>query len=288
MAFRKILCVLGGSPGDTAALATAFALARQRDGHVAVLVPQPDPRNAIPMVGEGVSGMMVSDIMKVMEQENSQRLTQARALFDAAVAQAGAVVAEHPSGPGGITASFHEADGIPEDAVVTAARVSDVTIFPSVSGDRDTAIVLALEACLMGSARPLVVAPPSGPEVVARRVAVAWNGSAEATRAVALALPVLCAADQVVVLTAETGKTAGSAARDLLDYLAWNGVRAQAQTVEVRGEAVGAALLRTALGAGADLLVMGGYGHSRLRELILGGVTRHVLGHAQIPVLMAH
>lgn len=288
MAYRKILCVLGGGPGDTAALGTAFALARQRDGHVAVLVPQPDPRNAIPMVGEGVSGMMVSDIMKVMDEENRHRVAQARILFDAAVAQAGATVVVHPPGPGGVTASFQEADGIPEDAVVAAARVSDVAVFPSVSGDRDTATVLALEACLMGSARPLVVAPAATPEVVARRVAVAWNASAESTRSVALALPVLCAADQVVVLTAETGKTAGSAAQGLLDYLAWNGVHAQAQMVEVKGEAVGAALLRTALGAGADLLVMGGYGHSRLRELILGGVTRHVLGHAQIPVLMAH
>ena len=95
-------------------------------------------------------------------------------------------------------------------------------------------------------------------------------------------------ADAVHILTAETRKTELSAADKLADYLAWHGILAAAKPVGPIEASVGAALLMTAEDLGADLLVMGGYTHSRLRQLILGGVTRHVIGHAQLPVLLNH
>jgi nucleotide-binding universal stress UspA family protein len=90
------------------------------------------------------------------------------------------------------------------------------------------------------------------------------------------------------VLTAQTRRTPSDVIEDLADYFEWRGIRCERRAIPDEEDAVGAALLRAASQASADLLIMGGYGRSRLRELVLGGVTRHVLTHAQLPVLLAH
>ncbi|WP_162306090.1 universal stress protein [Oleisolibacter albus] len=288
MAFRKLLCVLSGGPGDAAALGTAFALVRPVEGHVEALFVRTDPREAVPMVGEGVSGVLMHDILTAVEKENQTRSQTARAAFNTVRDQAGATLAEVPQGHHGCTAHFTEAEGLAEQVVVDLGRLSDAVVFPRVGAEQESSTLLALEAALLDSGRPLIVAPPTAPEAAGHRIAIAWNGSTEAVRAVAMALPILSKADQVTVLTAETPKTAAASGQALAAYLAWHGIDAAVRAVSPDGESVGAALLRTAANLRADMVVMGGYGHSRLREMILGGVTRHVLNATELPVLMAH
>jgi nucleotide-binding universal stress UspA family protein len=145
------------------------------------------------------------------------------------------------------------------------------------------------ENLLLSARRPLLLASAVAPESIGRIVAVAWNGRPEAARAVGVALPFLRQADAVRVLSAKTGRTGPFEAERLTDYLLWHGITSEQTPVQQRaGEPVGAALLRTAAEVGADLLVMGGYGHSRFREVLLGGVTHYVATHAGLPVLMAH
>ncbi len=288
MAFKKILCALCGGDGDVAALETAFAVAKPQDGHVAALFVRNDPREAVPMMGEGVSGTLVEQIVQIADRDSSERAGTARQRFEAVRARFGAAPAAAAPGPGGLSASWTEAVGHFEEVPVQAARLADLTVFPRVGVEQESYATMMLEAVLMGSGRPVLIAPAAAPASVGRKVAVCWNGTAEASRAVALAMGVLAIADEVHVLSADTGKTKSGTAAGLVEMLAWHGVRAVPRPVQVRGEAVGAALLRTAGEAGCDLLVMGGYGHSRLREMILGGVTRHVLNHATLPVLMAH
>jgi nucleotide-binding universal stress UspA family protein len=117
---------------------------------------------------------------------------------------------------------------------------------------------------------------------------VAWNGSVEAARAVAGALPFLHAARAVHVLSAATWRTGAEAGLDLVRYLEWRGIAGTPRVVRLEGESVGAALLAAAGEVGADLLVMGGYGRTRLSELVLGGVTRHVLAHSSLALLISH
>ena len=121
---------------------------------------------------------------------------------------------------------------------------------------------------------------------------VAWNGSREATRAANDALPILQRADRVVVLAINPGggidghgEVPGA---DLSLHLARHGVSAEAQQVQAEDMNVGEMLLSRCADEAADLLVMGAYGRSRVRELVLGGATRHVLEHATLPVLMSH
>ena len=134
-----------------------------------------------------------------------------------------------------------------------------------------------------------MVIPPGGQVASGQTIAIAWNGGTEAARAVAGALPFLDDASMVHVLTAATWRTKGDVGLDLVAYLGWRGIACQRRVVTAaENEPVGAALLRTATEVGADLMVMGGYGRTRFSELVLGGVTRHVLAAAELPLLLGH
>ena len=153
-------------------------------------------------------------------------------------------------------------------------------------GDEPTAAA-AIEACLFTSGRPVLVAPRVATARLGRRIAVFWNGSAEAARAVGDAIALMERAEKVTVLdSGETTNEAPSAA-DLIARLQARGVSASKRSVEPR-DGMGAALAAAAAEEGCDLVVMGAYSHSRLRQLILGGVTRHMLEAAQLPVFMSH
>jgi nucleotide-binding universal stress UspA family protein len=117
---------------------------------------------------------------------------------------------------------------------------------------------------------------------------IAWNGSVESARAVAASLPLLKLATSVVVLTQAEGGPASADAPAMADYLAWHGIKATAVTCEARQTGVGAQLLGEVEQRKASLLVMGAYTHSRVRQMVFGGVTKHVLANARVPTLMAH
>ena len=116
---------------------------------------------------------------------------------------------------------------------------------------------------------------------------IGWNRSAQAARAVHAALPMLERAGDVVILSVETGAKRGPSAEQMARYLAWHEVKAEVREFAPDNRSVGEVLLAEAEAAECDLLVTGAYSHSRLRDLLLGGVTRHVLAEADIPVLLA-
>jgi nucleotide-binding universal stress UspA family protein len=140
---------------------------------------------------------------------------------------------------------------------------------------------------LFDSGRPVLIAPPTAGTTIGRRCCVAWNGTVEGSAALAAMLPWLRRADAVRVLHAGDYQRRGPPAADVLPYLALHGVPADLAEFAPVDRDVGAGLLAAAGDFGADLLGMGAYSHSRLRQLILGGVTRHVLEHATLPVLMS-
>ena len=144
----------------------------------------------------------------------------------------------------------------------------------------------ALHAVLFDSGRPVMIAPHNAPQTLGTRVAVAWNGTGEGAAAVQAALPWLREAQAVRILSAAEYQRNGPPARDLANYLALHGIKAEMATFRPLDREVGAGMLAAAREFGADLLTMGAYSHSRLRQLILGGVTRHVLENADLPVMM--
>jgi len=145
-----------------------------------------------------------------------------------------------------------------------------------------------LEAALFESGHPVLIAPPAPPRSLGHKVLVAWNGSTEQARTVAFAMPLLRQSEQVTVLSVEGGMTPGPAGEDVALHLCMNGVAAVAITVSPGTRTTGEAILEHARSLGCDLLVKGAYTQSRLRQMMFGGATRHILAHATLPVLMAH
>jgi nucleotide-binding universal stress UspA family protein len=286
MSIRIILTPMFGDDADAAAAQAAFAVTRRLDAHVQGLFVRIDPLDTIPIVGEGISPAVLDDLTKAAQAEMDRRASAAKARFEAARTAAGVAVAERPPAPGGASARWSEVTGRRDDVIPRKARASDLVVFGAQPSDSPE-LGGAIETTLVGSGRPLLLAP-KGVSTIGERVAIAWNGSAESARALTCALPFVEAASAVHLLTAETWRTQLEVTDDLADYLAWRGIVCERRAVAAGDETVGAALLRAASEGEADLLIMGGYGRSRLRELVLGGVTRHVLTHAQIPVLLAH
>ncbi|QQP90863.1 universal stress protein [Skermanella sp. TT6] len=285
---RKILVPLIGRDCDRSVLAMGFSVAKTFDAHVEALHVGGDPRDMVPMLGDGLSGPMIEEIMKASEQEFAADAEIARKHFEAARAAAQAALVQSAPGPGMASGRMRSVTGVMEDVIPHEARLADLVVFPQTAGIGDSRLSVTLEATLLGSARPLLLAPERPPAKIGGTVAIAWNGGAECARAVAAAMPFLIRAAAVRIVTADTAVTSAEEAARLADYLAWHGIQPAIDTIRPAKESVGAALIARVGELEADLLVMGGYGHSRVREMILGGVTRYVLSHPGLPVLMAH
>lgn len=145
-----------------------------------------------------------------------------------------------------------------------------------------------LEAALFESGRPVLIVPERVPTTLARNVLIAWNGSTEQAHTNAFAMPLLRLAESVTVLTVEGGTTPGPSGEDAARQLRRNGVKAAALTVKPDTRTTGEVILERATTLGCDLLVKSAYTHSRLRQMIFGGATRHILANATVPVFMAH
>ena len=134
----------------------------------------------------------------------------------------------------------------------------------------------------------MLIVPSTVPRVLARKVLVAWNGSIEQAHTNAFAMPLLRLAEEVTVLGVEGGMTPGPTVEQAAQHLRRNGVKAEALMAKMGSRTTGEVILDQASALGCDLLVKGAFTQSRLRQLMFGGATRHILAKATLPVLMAH
>ena len=147
----------------------------------------------------------------------------------------------------------------------------------------------AIESGLFESGKPILLAPPAPPKQIATNILVHWNCSTEQARTTAFAMPLLRQATQVTVLFVPGGQgVPGPSAEQFLRHLQVNGIPAKLKIVNLDGKTTGEVILAQAKAEGCDLLVKGAYTQSRLRQMIFGGATSHILANADIPVLMAH
>ena len=284
--FKTILVPVADASA-AAPLEAALRLAGEFKGHVVALHVRVDPALAVPLVGEGMSGAMVEEMMAAAERQAAHRAVAARAIFDGCRDRLGVALAAVPGG-GDVSAEWVDVVGREEEIVAWRGRLADIVALARPGQDGDTPSPMTLNAALMESGRPLLLVPPGAP-VFGRHVAIAWNGSAEAGRAVAAALPFLERAGAVTVLSVAEDEGADDVpAGELTAYLAWHGIDARCRKLRGQSTLAGEALIDECRDVGADLLVMGAYTHSRLRQLILGGVTRHVIHHAPLACLMCH
>lgn len=286
MPLRKVILLLNETAAGKAALDTALDTARLWQAHLTVLHVRVDARDVAPLAGEGLSGAMIEDMMVATEKESAVRAHDVRVLFEQAVRAHDVTIGE-PRAGAGATANFVSVAGREEEIIAQQARLADLTVIPHPEAGQDISSSDALHAVLFDSGRPVLLAPATPPASIGKRICVGWNGTAESSSAVQAAIPWMKKAETVRVLTSDDYQRRGPGAADLAAYLAMHDIHVELATFRAIDKSVGAGLIAAAREFGADLLTMGAYSHSRLRQLILGGVTRHILENSDLPVLMS-
>jgi nucleotide-binding universal stress UspA family protein len=291
--FKDLVVVVDASKNCATRLDVAFQVARRFGGHLTGLYlnqPLMIPAYIQAELASGMTGGMPAiipgqpsgEMFKLESQAQREAASRAQKLFRSR--------AEVP----GITTEWRERDGDLLEVATLHARYADLTIVGQEDPEGEGRPSRGLpEHLLLGVGRPILVVPYTGTfKIVGERVLVAWNASRAATRAVNDALPLLQQAKQVTVLAINPrGGVSGEGAvpgADLALHLSRHGVKAEAAWLKAADVEVGAMLLSRASDFQADLIVMGGYGHSRLREIVLGGATREILQTMTVPTLMSH
>jgi len=282
MDYKTILTVLS-NPADTAlAISAAARLARAQDAHLDVLVLGVDrTQMGYSYIGTGAVLMQVGI---------DRAEADAKALESAARA---ALAAEGPDLRFGLETVVTQLGAL-TDLVASRARFADLVVQPRPYGPNATADAEAVvEAALFDGKAPVLVLPATGlgPNTPPKRIVLAWNQGIEAMTAARRALPFLKAADSVnitVIDPPSSGEERSDPGGMLCQLLTRHGVHAEVSVLARTLPQTCDVLMRHAIDQNADMLVMGAYGHSRLREAILGGTTRYMLERTEVPLLMAH
>lgn len=283
-----ILCPLSGAPENKLVLDKAYSVAKDLKCHLEVMHVEPEAKESIPLLGEGMSVAMVEGMIRIAETEASSRASRAKKMFDDSVAEHGLKISDRPGPEKMGTVAWRHEHGREDEVIARIGRLHDIIVVARPGDTEDVLTPMTLNAAIFETGRPVLVVPPKGAGSIRKRIAISWNGSVQSARAVSKAIRLLEQADAVMVLTAESFQTSGARGEELTQYLRWHGVEPEVKVFESPASNVGPRLLEECDKFGADLLVQGAYTHSRMRQLILGGVTKHVLGHAEIPMFMAH
>lgn len=283
MAIKDILVHLSSDPRSGARLETAISLARVHEARLTALYVLPTsyiPAYAI----QSVPLETLADYRRVAEEAAGE----SRAAFMEATERSG------------VASDWRSTDGARDSEILRHACSCDVVVVGQPKPDDGPGAGLT-EPLVFGSGRPVITVPYAGDfATLGERVLVAWDATREASRALHDALPILVRAKEVIVYSVNPAESGQISAADIAAHLARHGVAAEVhQTVSRIPENETAVIGRRSLGVGdlllsaasdfsADLLIMGAYGHSRIRELVLGGATRYVLHHMTVPVFMSH
>jgi len=258
-----------------AATSYAISIAKTFDAHLAGIAFAYEP--VLPAI---VGGGIPESVIEEQREENEKAAKTAVAQFEASAKDIKHETRMVAASLAGAADTFGE-----------IARLYDLAIVGQSERDRVGPEELIVEGALFGSGRPILVVPADYEGGMRLdRVLICWNGGRNAARATANAIPFLRRANAVEIVTVGTDLAAAAAtsAADLARHLGRHDIAAEVKRIEPGNLRVSAAILDYAAKSGAGMLVMGGYGHSRLREFILGGTTRGVLAAMTVPTLMSH
>lgn len=270
MTWARIMTPLSGEAADADRLAAAEVIAAPFTAEVAGVYAPLDIASVSPWITDGIgadAGLEVA-ALDAIRKSDAEGDARARATVEAR------------RGP----RQFVSLPDAPAQGLACEARLSDVVVFDSETACGKTRLSPVFRNVLMAEQRPVVVAKAG--LSATRTIVVAWDASKEATRAARTALPLLAAADEVIVLAAPSATSRDFEPDRLNHFLAARGVRSRTEIVG--GGDAGEILVRAAVAAGADLLVAGAYGHTRLHEIIFGGVTKTLLKASGPSLFLSH
>lgn len=274
LAYMPLVTYPDAVPDDSVASAVSLAAALGYDLHATTFAA------IIPNVSAPIGGLIISipEMIRVAEEDSRAHCHRLQKLV---LEKAGTRIKAHCSNRQAFMGEM-------EDAAAREARYFDLALLP---WSEDRVVVRDLsQTVVFGAGRPAILVPPSGESEPLGHVAVAWDASRVAARALADALPLLSDETRITVLTVEDEKPLpeDNVAEALASSLRKRGFHAEARNVDLGRRTIAEALQESALEAGAGLLVMGGFGHSRVRDFILGGATKGVFTDLRLPVLLSH
>ena len=291
MSIKTVLAPVTGSNCDISVLGAALALARMSRAHIQVLFLHRNPQDVlVPHVGYELSMGVVDSLVESAKQQINHDRTTARASYDAWCADSGVVEVDNPASDhdADTTVSYSEVIGDLFTNLAEAGRMVDMICLARASDDATADEASLIQAALMETGKPVVLVPgDSKPEAI-KSIAIAWNGSRESARAVSLAMPLLESAEIVSVIAATSDDVKPEDVTAFADSLKWHGINARPSMFALNDVNLTQRLQDEAAKTDAQLLVMGAYSHSRLREFVLGGVTDEIINDGRMPVLMAH
>ena len=275
MALKDILVAVDDSAAAAARVAYAVRLANRWDAHLTGLYIR-----ATPNVPPYVAAQLPREALAVQAEDARTRAQAAQAMFEESVAESGLNAGTQ----------WMIEEGVPAERVGLLGRYADLVVAGQDEPEEYALGRVSAAELVLSGGRPVMVVPYAfRSDEIARHVLVAWNGSREAARAVADAMPILESAERVTVLAVDPGNTLGDVpGGDIALHLARHGISVEAARIESQGLNPADILLNRVADLSVDMVVMGAYGRSRLRELVLGGVTHDILKHMTVPVLMSH
>jgi nucleotide-binding universal stress UspA family protein len=217
---------------------------------------------------------------------DEQSLAESRRVFEQAMRNQG--IGATPAAGSGVSCRWNERAAVGDGFLGGYGRVFDITVVGRPGATPNTPRVATLETSLFESGRPILIAPPQLPAEIGSTVAIAWNGSTETARAIALAMPILRQAKRIVVIGIENYGVPGPDGAQVAEHLRRNDLDCEVVSAARGSRAFGPAIVEEATKAGSDLIVKGAFTQSRLRQMIFGGATMHLINETTLPVFMSH
>ena len=281
---KRLLVPLFGDKRDDIALDAAIKLAHGGGVHIDVRLFMRDPLNTIPYVGEGMSAASVQQFIEAAQDNVRQCKQRARTTFDNWCELEKINIGDKIEN-GHTSANFEVVTGQFPNAIGPYARIADISVFARANDTDDNDWGPLIQTALFESGHPTLLVPPVVPATIANRIVIAWNGSTEAARAVAMTMPLLQQAEAVFIVTVNED---GYDPSELAATLGMNGITATPVSTNADEKSVSEELISKAQKVHADMIIIGAYSHNRLSEMVFGGVTRDLKDGSDIPILMIH
>ncbi len=292
MTIKSILCLFGGAQEELGAVSAALAIGEIHAAQVRFLHVSTLPALTAGIAGEGA--MLGAEMIDAAKKDNKKRLDQARQ-FVTSFAAKRCIPLDAPTLPAHhASAQFLHATDFPDQIIAREGRLSDLIILTPGAADPEVLYDYAVISAIFDTGRPVLLIPASQGDTPDqwrdKTIAIAWDGEMEASRALYNAFPLIEKAEELqVIIAREHWKKRDVTAEDgLMAYLRAHGLHAKIAAVDCGQCSIGETLLGQARELRADLLVAGAYGHSRFREMILGGTTNHLIEKAELPLLLSH
>lgn len=278
MPYRNILVPVEDHSRIASALATAVLLGHSFESFIQGVPLAPDISDIV--IADISIGATVFDARarEVLSDRALRLFRSAMALHD---------VPPFTPGEAGFSQAWLQSM-ISDSALGPYARIFDLIVVGKPGSNNQDPRQATFESVLFESGRPLLIAPAQPPRTLGETILIAWNRSSETARTLHFALPLLRRAKRIVIQTLDVFSVPGPSGDQLAQALARDGIQAESVTITDKSPNEGPAILAKAAEIEADLVIKGGYTQSRLRQMIFGGATSHVLAHSELPVFMAH